>query len=133
MIEGDPELLTQMLVNLVENAMRHAGPQARIRVRATRRGPDIVAAVIDDGPGIPESERARVFDRFYRLERNRSTPGSGLGLSLVAAVARLHGATVDLTDAHPGLQARVTIPARSRPGTLGFPNSSDSSRTTSPA
>jgi signal transduction histidine kinase len=121
-----------MLVNLVENAMRHAGPQARIRVRAARQGPDIVAAVIDDGPGIPESERARVFDRFYRLERNRSTPGSGLGLSLVAAVARLHGAVVDLTDAHPGLQARVTIPARARPGTLGFPNSSDSSRTTSP-
>jgi signal transduction histidine kinase len=66
--------------------------------------------VVDDGPGVPEAERDRLFDRFYRLERSRSTPGSGLGLSLVAAVARLHSAEVRLLDAAPGLEVLVTFP-----------------------
>jgi signal transduction histidine kinase len=67
-------------------------------------------SVTDDGPGVPEAESERLFDRFYRLERSRSTPGSGLGLALVAAVAKLHGAEVNLLPARPGLQARVTFP-----------------------
>ncbi len=108
-VDGDPELLTQMLVNLVENAMRHAGPTARIRVRVAP-SPGRSLAVIDNGPGIPPAERERLFDRFYRLERSRSTPGSGLGLSLAAAVAKLHGADIQLLDAHPGLEVRVTFP-----------------------
>ena len=110
LVDGDAELLTQLLVNLVENALRHAGDGARIRVRVGQDGRSPVLAVADDGPGVPEAERERLFDRFYRLERSRSTPGSGLGLALVAAVARLHGAEVVLTSATPGLEARVIIP-----------------------
>jgi signal transduction histidine kinase len=109
-IDGDAELLTQMLVNLVENALRHAGPGARITVRVARAGRAAVLSVTDDGPGVPEGEGERLFDRFYRLERSRSTPGSGLGLALVAAVAKLHGAEVSLLPARPGLEARVTFP-----------------------
>jgi signal transduction histidine kinase len=125
-IEGDPELLTQMLVNLVDNALRHAGAGAEIRVRTVSQGSEVVASVIDNGPGVPEGERARVFDRFYRLERNRSTPGSGLGLALVLAIARLHGASVSLADAGPGLEVRVTLRSRSTMETLAFPNVPDS-------
>jgi signal transduction histidine kinase len=109
-VDGDAELLTQMLVNLVENALRHAGPGAVIRVRAGSSGGATILSVTDDGPGVPDAERERVFDRFYRLESSRSTPGSGLGLALVSAVARLHGATVSLLPAQPGLEARVTFP-----------------------
>jgi signal transduction histidine kinase len=110
LIEGDPELLTQMLVNLVENALRHAGAGSRIRVRVSNNGSGAQLTVIDDGPGVPAAERERLFDRFYRLERSRSTPGSGLGLALVSAVAELHGAEVKLADANPGLEACVTFP-----------------------
>jgi signal transduction histidine kinase len=109
-VDGDAELLTQMLVNLVENALRHAGARARIFVKVARQGQGAVLSVTDDGPGVPEGEGERLFDRFYRLERSRSTPGSGLGLALVAAVAKLHGAEVVLSSARPGLEARVTFP-----------------------
>jgi signal transduction histidine kinase len=110
-IEGDRELITQMLVNLVENTQRHAGTRAWVRVRcAVQRGRPVLS-VVDDGPGVPDTERERLFDRFHRLEASRSTPGSGLGLSMVAAVAKLHGAEVGLHDAAPGLDVRVTFPA----------------------
>lgn len=109
-IDGDPELLTQMLVNLVENALRHAGEGASIRVGVGRVQGAPVLWVADDGPGVPAAEREKLFDRFYRLEHSRSAPGSGLGLALVAAVARLHGAEVRLHDAQPGLEARVSFP-----------------------
>jgi signal transduction histidine kinase len=109
-VVGDPELLTQMLVNLVENALRHAGPKAAVTVRVSRPGGRPTLAVLDNGPGVPDIERERLFDRFYRLERSRSTPGSGLGLALVAAVAKLHGAEVRLIGATPGLEARVSFP-----------------------
>lgn len=125
-VDGDPELLTQMLVNLVENALRHAGDRARVTVRVAAEGGGAVVAVADDGPGVPPAERERVFDRFYRLERSRSTPGSGLGLALVAAVARLHGATVTLADAAPGLDVRVAFASLVRGATLGFLNVADS-------
>lgn len=124
--DGDAELLGQMLVNLVENGLRHAGPTAKVGVRVGARGGAAIC-VSDDGPGVPEAERERIFDRFYRLERSRSTPGNGLGLALVAAVARLHGATVSLRDAGPGLVVEVAFsPAKGR--TLGFPNVADSAR-----
>jgi signal transduction histidine kinase len=111
-VDGDPELLTQMLVNLVENALRHTPEGARISVdvRASPEGPRL--SVTDDGPGIAPEERGRVFQRFYRLEASRTTPGSGLGLALVDAVARLHGARVELGDARPGLTAEVLFPQR---------------------
>jgi signal transduction histidine kinase len=109
-VDGDAELLTQMLVNLVENALRHTGPDAKITVKVARSGRAASLSVTDDGPGVPEAERERLFDRFYRLERSRSTPGSGLGLALVAAVAKLHGAEVSLAPAEPGLEVRVSFP-----------------------
>jgi signal transduction histidine kinase len=110
-MEGDPELLTQMLVNMVENALRHAGAGASITVRCERIDRAPVLSVIDDGPGVPASERDQLFDRFHRLEASRSTPGSGLGLALVAAVAKLHGARASLHDAAPGLEIRIAFPA----------------------
>ncbi len=126
LIDGDPELLTQMLANLVENALRHAGGEARVEVGAGLEGAAAVVVVRDDGPGVPESERGRVFDRFYRLEDSRSTPGNGLGLALVAAVARLHEASVSLADARPGLEVRIAFRPRPRSATLGIPNVMDS-------
>ena len=113
-VDGDSELLTQMVVNLVENALRHAGGRAEIVVRTGRTESEAVLRVADNGPGVPECERERIFDRFYRLERSRSTPGSGLGLALVAAVARLHGAAVSVHDAKPGLDVQVAFHARRR-------------------
>jgi signal transduction histidine kinase len=109
-VEGDPELLTQMIVNLVENGLRHTGSGARITVRCERVGGAPTLVVADNGPGVPTEERERLFDRFHRLEASRTTPGSGLGLALVAAVARLHGAEVRLDDVAPGLACTVTFP-----------------------
>ncbi len=106
MLRGDPALLTQMLANLVENAIRHGRQGGRVAL--TLRAREIV--VRDDGPGIPEADRERVFRRFLRLDAARSTPGSGLGLALVRAVADLHGMTIALEDAGPGLRVRITLP-----------------------
>jgi signal transduction histidine kinase len=109
---GDRELLTQMFANLIENAIRHCRSPARITVGA-RGGEEgaIVAYVRDTGPGIPAAERDKVFRRLYRLEKSRTTKGSGLGLSIVRAVADLHHATVTLGDNAPGLLVEVTFPA----------------------
>ncbi len=111
-IEGDAELLTQMLVNLVENALRHAGPHAQVRVACGWRGREAALSVADDGPGVPVAEQGRIFDRFYRLEHSRSTPGNGLGLALVAAVARRHNARIDLPPTGRGLEVAVIFPPR---------------------
>jgi signal transduction histidine kinase len=110
-IEGDGDLLTQMIVNLVENALRHTPPGCTVRLSARHTAEGAELRVVDDGPGVPAAERERLFDRFYRLERSRSTPGSGLGLALVQAVARLHRGEVSLRDQSRGLEARVVIPA----------------------
>ncbi len=113
-LDGDPELLTQMLVNLVENALRHGGPGVAVTVKVSRCGGGARVSVLDTGPGVPEAERERLFDRFYRLEQSRSTPGSGLGLALVAAVARLHGADAAVYNIEPGFEARITFPPAAR-------------------
>ncbi len=105
-IRGDGELLTQMFSNLIENAIRHGPAGARILVRLEVSDTMATASVEDDGPGIPLEERDKVFRRFYRLTGSRSTPGNGLGLALVAAIANLHSAKIELGDNHPGL--RVT-------------------------
>jgi signal transduction histidine kinase len=105
---GDHALLTQMLSNLVENAVRHGRQGGRVML--VLRAGEIT--ITDDGPGIPEAEREKVFRRFHRLDAARSTEGSGLGLALVRAVADLHGMTVALEDAAPGLRVRVSLPAR---------------------
>lgn len=109
-LRGDRELLIQMLGNLVENACRHTGPGARIGVGAQRRGGTALLWVQDNGPGIPAAERERVFRRFYRLDASRTAPGSGLGLSLVAAIAARHRGRVRLLDAAPGVRAEVMLP-----------------------
>lgn len=107
LIHGDRELLTQMMVNLIENPIRHcpAGVAITIELREDAGVPVLIFS--DTGPGIPGPEREKVFRRFYRLEASRTTPGSGLGLALVKAVAELHGASVYLSDNGPGL--RVTV------------------------
>ena len=103
-IQADPKLLFEALSNLVDNAIKFTPEGGRVRVRA-EAGPRIV--VEDNGPGVPEGELAAVLQRFYRGERDRLTPGSGLGLSIVAAIARLHGFGLRLEDAHPGLRAVI--------------------------
>jgi signal transduction histidine kinase len=110
-VRGDRELLTQMFVNLVENALRHTPPGTRIEVIAELVAGRPVCAIADSGPGIPPAERDKVFRRFYRLDASRATAGSGLGLSLAAAIAELHHVKVELTDNAPGLRATLRFPA----------------------
>jgi signal transduction histidine kinase len=112
-IHGDRELLTQMFANLVENALRHCPPGTIVKLSVTRQGERVLASVTDNGPGIPPAERERVFQRLYRLDHSRSTPGSGLGLSLVRAIADLHGASIALEDCRPGLAVVVGFPLAS--------------------
>ncbi len=100
---GDRQLLAQMISNLIENALNHTPEGTVVTVGLHRRGTGFEAEVADDGPGIPEAERDKVFDRFYRLDRSRSTAGSGLGLALVKAIAGLHGIAIRLEDRKPGL------------------------------
>ncbi len=111
-VEGDPQLLTQLFANLLENALRHAGERASISISLTQIGGIVAAVVADDGPGVPAGERQRVLRRFYRLDTSRSTPGSGLGLSLVVAIAELHGAELRLSDNNPGLAAEIRFAVR---------------------
>lgn len=106
-VTGDGDLVTQMLANLVENALRHTPGGTEIRLGLAERDGHATLVVTDNGPGIPASHRDRVTDRFYRLEQSRTTAGSGLGLALVKAIADLHGATLTLADNEPGL--RVTV------------------------
>ena len=106
-IRGDKELLTQLFVNVIENAIRHCPAGSVIRIDLTRNGDGQTVTVADNGPGIPPSEHDKVFRRLYRLEKSRTTPGSGLGLSLVAAIADLHEASVSLSQNNPGLAVSV--------------------------
>jgi signal transduction histidine kinase len=108
-IRGDGELLTQMFSNLIENSIRHAPPGTRILIRLGASGSTVTAAVEDDGPGIPAGERDKVFRRFYRLTGSRTIPGNGLGLALVAAIANLHAAKIELADNHPGVCLRLSF------------------------
>jgi signal transduction histidine kinase len=110
-LAGDRELLAQMASNLIENALRHTPPGASLTLAATRDGDALSLRFADDGPGIPAEEREKVVRRFYRLERSRTTPGDGLGLALVAAVVELHGGTLRLADARPGLAVEIRLPA----------------------
>ncbi|MHB2167811.1 sensor histidine kinase [Alsobacter sp. R-9] len=134
-VVGSRELVGQAVANLVDNAIKYApseapvpaggsdageaaagklgqsGPHASVAVSVARAGDGVEITVADRGPGIPAEERARVLDRFVRLEGSRSRPGFGLGLSLAAAVARLHNGTLRLEDNAPGLRAVLTLPA----------------------
>ncbi|RMH51627.1 MAG: sensor histidine kinase [Alphaproteobacteria bacterium] len=107
---GDRALLGQALANLIENALRHTPAGTRITLSLALEDGRAVIAVADDGPGIPAHERDKVLRRLYRLERSRSTPGNGLGLALVAAIADLHDATLTLGDNAPGLRVTLALP-----------------------
>jgi hypothetical protein len=122
-VRGNRELVSQALANLIDNAIKYAGPNgevngapAEIVVKAGNDGERIALSVADRGPGIAEADRGRVVERFVRLEQSRSAPGSGLGLSLAAAVARLHGGELKLEDNHPGLRSTIALP---RAGPMG--------------
>jgi signal transduction histidine kinase len=136
-VRGNRELVSQALANLIDNAIKYAAPngkadgrmgakldtmangaaidavngeRAEIVVAAGKDGERIALSVADHGPGIPEADRGRVVERFVRLEQSRSEPGSGLGLSLASAVARLHGGELKLEDNHPGLRSIIALP-----------------------
>lgn len=113
-IHGDRDLLAQMLANLVENAAQHC-PSGTEIVVAVEGGPVPMLSVADTGPGVPAQERDAVLRRFYRLEKSRTTPGSGLGLALVKAIAEVHGATMTLEDNRPGLRVSFRFPAAAAP------------------
>jgi signal transduction histidine kinase len=125
-VRGNRELVSQALANLIDNAIKYAGPNgqqmngvpAEIVIKAGNDGERIALSVADHGPGIPEVDRGRVVERFVRLEQSRSAPGSGLGLSLASAVARLHGGELKLEDNHPGLRSIIALP-RAGPAGVG--------------
>ena len=106
-IVGDRALLQQLFTNLIENALTHTPQGASVSVSLMPIRGGFEAVVKDDGPGIPERDRERVFDRFYRLEKSRTTAGTGLGLSLVRAIAIAHDLQLEIGDAHPG--SKVTV------------------------
>jgi signal transduction histidine kinase len=105
--KGDRTLLTQMLSNLIENAIHHTPAGTRINLSLNALPEGVVGCVEDTGPGIPADEHKRVFHRFVRLDSSRTSPGSGLGLSLVAAIAELHRIPVTLRDRQPGLSVMM--------------------------
>ena len=111
---GDRDLLTQMMANLVENAIRHTPSGTRIGVSLAGGREGILLAVGDNGPGVPADDRDRIFRRLYRAQQSRTTPGTGLGLALVKVIAELHGAAVIALDNHPGLRVEVRFPAAGR-------------------
>lgn len=118
-IRGHRQLLAQALGNLLDNAIKYTPAGGRVEFAVAREGNRPRVVVADDGPGIPAADRTRVLDRFVRLDQSRSTPGSGLGLALAAAVAKLHGARLDLADNRPGLKVTLefeTAPPGAQPG-----------------
>src|SRR5258708_26977025 len=118
MVRGDRNLLSQAIANLLDNVLKYGvsaygmstGSASEIRLSVRGDHGTGVLEVSDRGPGIPAGSRETVLDRFVRLEPSRSTPGNGLGLSLVRAVARLHNGTVELSDNAPGLKVRLEFP-----------------------
>lgn len=114
-VRGDQELLTQALANLVENALRHTPAGTRIDVLLTGGPGGVFLAVGDDGPGVAAADLPRLTHRFYRGERSRTTPGNGLGLSLVSAVAELHDAELNVASTKPGLRVSLSFPAIEQP------------------
>jgi signal transduction histidine kinase len=106
---GDGDLLANAVANLIDNAIKYTPSGGRVHLETRREGPSASITIRDNGRGIPEDERQRVGARFYRLDR--AVPGWGLGLASVRAIARLHGGTLQLADARPGLLARLVLPA----------------------
>ena len=128
-VHGSRELIGQAIANLVDNALKYGvgddsapAAQTLVKLSATRRGATIEIVVADRGAGIAAADRPRVVDRFVRLENSRTRPGSGLGLSLVSAVCRLHNGELRIEDNAPGLRIVIALPAvRSTPALLAPP------------
>ena len=110
-VHGDRDLLFQAFANVLDNAIKYTPPQGRIEVGLSKHAGRPRVTVSDSGPGIPEAERDNVLRRFYRLEQSRDQPGNGLGLSLVAAVAKLHEAQLRMDDNTPGLRVVMDFAA----------------------
>jgi signal transduction histidine kinase len=115
MVEGDRDLLFQMVSNLIDNAIKYTPEEGEIVIRVTLDDGSALFEVGDSGVGVPDDEKEQIFQRFYRVGKSRSLPGSGLGLSLVSAVVEIHKGTIGLFDHHPGadnpgLRVRVTMP-----------------------
>jgi signal transduction histidine kinase len=118
-VTGDRDLLFDAVANLIDNALKHGRQGGEVTVEVGRKNGDAVISIADDGPGIPARESQQVFKRFYRLEHSRRTPGNGLGLSLVAAVARLHGARIKMSDNAPGLKVSLVFCVPEGAGSAG--------------
>jgi signal transduction histidine kinase len=114
LVTGDRDLIFDAIANLVDNAIKHGRAGGRIVVTNENIDGRAVISIADDGTGIPAGEYQHVFKRFYRLEHSRYTPGNGLGLSMVAAVARLHGARIEMLDNAPGLKFKLWFSAPTR-------------------
>jgi len=110
-VSGDPVLLAQALSNLIDNALKYAPVDGAIEVAVRKCGDGTAqVSVSDNGPGIDDSEKSKVVERFYRGDASRGTPGVGLGLSLVQAVTKLHGSALEFADGNPGLRVAITMP-----------------------
>ena len=108
---GDKDLIAQLISNLLENTLQHANADGRVSLRLQLHNDGIVLQVGDDGPGIPEDARDQIFERFYRLDKSRNTPGNGLGLSLVSSICSLHSASIHLYRDQPGTVIDIVFPA----------------------
>ena len=113
-VQADRNLIATAVASLIDNAIKHAGAGAEVEVSTALHAGMAEITVRDNGPGIPAGERAKVTQRFYRLDKSRGIPGNGLGLSIVKAIATLHGGDLELDDAAPGLVARLRFPAGAR-------------------
>ncbi|CAN5309824.1 ATP-binding protein [soil metagenome] len=109
-VHGDPTMLAQVIASLIDNALTHGAPGRRLQVSVTRRDHSAEICIADDGPGAPDDELEQLTRRFYRLDQSRHTEGSGLGLSMVAAIARLHAGDLVITNRRPGLAVVFTLP-----------------------
>lgn len=109
-VPGDRELLAQLFANLIDNGLKHGGETPAVGIVAEADAQEVSVRIADNGPGIPVEDREKVFRRLYRLEKSRTTPGSGLGLSLVKAISDLHDAGITLENAEPGLAVIIRFP-----------------------
>lgn len=109
-IYGEKNLLTQAFANLLDNAMKFTPEGGAVSISAEAGQQKTTITIADSGPGIPEGLRDKVFEKFFRMEQSRNTKGNGLGLSLVAAIARIHNITLRLADNHPGLRVELSFP-----------------------
>ncbi|MDE3016144.1 MAG: HAMP domain-containing protein [Pseudomonadota bacterium] len=109
-IDGEKNLLTQAVANLLDNALKFTPEGGKVTIACEKSAGATDLIITDSGPGIPSAFKGKVFEKFFRLEQSRHTRGNGLGLSLVAAIARIHNAAITLDDNHPGLVVRVSFP-----------------------